>query len=136
MGKLKEKLARFMSGRYGMDKLYGLIMGLCLVLLAVESLTKSPIVGAFAWALMIVAIYRSFSRDHEKRNLENEKYLALTKGLRKRISLGLRKIRGIRSYRYRSCPRCKAVIEMPARKGRRTIVCPRCHAEFETKIRI
>jgi hypothetical protein len=136
MEKLKEKLARFMSGRYGMDKLYGLIMGLCLVLLAVEALTKSPVVGAFAWALMIAAIYRSFSRDYEKRSLENEKYLALTKGLRKRLSLGLRKLKGIRSYRYRVCPRCKAVIEMPARRGTRTIVCPRCRAEFQAKITI
>ena len=136
MEKLRERLTRFMSGRYGMDKLYGLIMGLCLVLLAVEALTKSPIVGALAWALMIVALYRSFSRDCEKRSLENEKYLALTKGLRKRVSLCLRKLKGIRRFRYRSCPRCRAVIEMPARKGRRTIVCPRCHAEFQTKITI
>jgi hypothetical protein len=136
MEKLKEKLAHFMSGRYGMDKLYGLIMGLCLVLLAVEAFTKSPIVGAFAWALMIVAVYRSFSRDYEKRSLENEKYLALTKGLGKRISLGMRKLKGIRNYRYRVCPRCKAVIEMPARKGSRAIVCPRCHAEFQARITI
>ena len=134
MNKLKEMMARFMSGRYGMDELYRASMALCVVLLIVNMFVKSPIVVFAAWIVMAYGMYRSFSRDIGKRSRENEKYLAASKGGRRKLSLAKRKIRGIRRYRYRSCPCCKAVIEMHLRKGTRTINCPRCHTEFETRI--
>lgn len=134
MNKLKEKMARFMSGRYGMDELYRASMVLCVALLFVNMFVKSPIIVLAAWIVMAYGMYRSFSRDIGKRSRENEKYLAVRKSCKRKLSLSKRKIRGIRRYRYRSCPRCKVVIEMPFRKGTRTIHCPRCHTEFETRI--
>jgi hypothetical protein len=136
MEKLKDKMARFMGGRYGMDDLYKASMILCLALLGASALVKSPVVVLLAWVVMTLTMYRSFSRDIGRRSMENEKYLAVRKQCKKSLSLIARKIRGIRTYRYRSCPHCKAVIEMPRRRGTRTINCPRCHTEFETHISI
>jgi len=134
MNKTTERLARFMSGRYGMDELYKALIFLCLAMMLAGVFVRSPIVALPMWAVLVWAVYRSFSRNLAARRRENEKYLALRKPLKRALSLRLRRIKGIGRYRYRSCPSCKAVIEMPRRKGRRTISCPRCHMAFQTRI--
>ena len=136
MGKLRDRLARFMVGRYGPDELYGGMMGLMLVLMALGAVIKTPVVGYLMWAVMILALARFMSRKVEARKRENEKYLAATKPLRKRLSHIGKRIGGIRRYRYRSCPQCGAFIELPRRKGRRTIDCPRCRRRFDVRILI
>ncbi|HRW25540.1 MAG TPA: hypothetical protein P5298_14110 [Spirochaetia bacterium] len=136
MDKLKQKLAAFMSGRYGMDDLNKGLVGLYIVILLVNMGLRSQILSALIWPIMIYAIYRSYSRNVAARSAENEKYLALTKPVRRRLSLARRSITGFKRYRYRLCPRCKATIELPARKGSRSITCPKCRTEFEVRIRV
>jgi hypothetical protein len=134
MNKLTERLARLMSGRYGMDELYRALIFLCLAMMLAGVFVRSPIVALPMWAVLAWALYRSFSRNVAARRRENEKYLALRKPLKRALSLALRRIKGVRRYRYRSCPSCKAVIEMPNKRGMRTISCPRCRMAFQTRI--
>jgi hypothetical protein len=132
--RFRDRLARFMAGRHGMDELYHASVWLGMAILIAGALAKSPIFEFASYLVLILAFARSFSRDGYHRRLENEKYLALTRPLRKWLSLQGRKIRGIKSYRYRKCPGCKALIELPARRGHRGITCPRCRRSFETRI--
>lgn len=125
-----------MSGRYGMDPLNNVLMILCFAVLIVNTLIKTPILGGLSWALIICAIYRTYSRNTYKRAKENEKFLALWKPIRRKLSTTLKRIRQIRTHRFRTCPNCKALIEMPRRKGLRVIKCPRCRTQFETRISI
>lgn len=134
MNGFKDRIARFMYGRYGMDQLYRAILFLCVGLMCAGLFVKSPVISAVMWVLLLLAIARSMSRDIEARSRENAKYLEATKGIRKELALAARKVRGCRSWRYRRCPRCKAVIEIPRKKGKRSIDCPRCHKVFETRI--
>lgn len=136
MERFKESLTRFMSGRYGVDKLYNALVVFSLALMIANIFIKSPIVSLFMCAVIVIAICRSMSRNIGRRSLENDKYLAVRKLFSKRLSLTLRRIREIGTKRFRTCPHCKAVIEMPRRKGKRLIVCPRCHTQFETRISI
>ncbi|PKL23503.1 MAG: hypothetical protein CVV47_14820 [Spirochaetae bacterium HGW-Spirochaetae-3] len=134
MGRLNERLARFMSGRYGTDHLNKALMFAYFVLLVVNGFVKYSLLNGLLMAIAVYAIYRSLSRDLDKRRLENERYLRLSKPARRWLSLSARRLRGVRTFRYRVCPGCKATIEMPIRKGSRVIDCPRCHTEFETRI--
>jgi len=136
MGNLKERLARFMSGRYGTDKLNRALMAAYAVLLVANVFAKSSILNGLMLAIVVAMAYRSLSRDIGKRRLENERYLRLSKPARRWSSLAARRIKGVRTFRYRVCPGCKATIEMPRRKGSRSIDCPRCHTEFEARIYI
>jgi Uncharacterized paraquat-inducible protein A len=123
-----------MRGRYGMDDLYNASMVACLALLCVGAFAKSTIVTMLILSLMILALARALSRNTLARSRENEKYLALTKPVRKRLAYTARSIRDAKTSRYRRCPGCKATICIPRRKGKRVIICPRCHTSFETRI--
>ena len=134
MNKIKYALARFMTGRYGVDELYRASNALCLVLIVAGAFFSSPILNIALWMFMLWSIFRSFSKNIEKRRRENEKYLSLTRPLRKRFSRLERRIKNVKAFRFRTCPRCKAFIQMPRAKGKRLINCPRCNNEFEARI--
>lgn len=134
MNKIRYALARFMTGRYGVDELYRASNFICIALIVAGAFFRSPVLNIALWMFMLWSIFRLFSKNIEKRRRENEKYLSLTKPVRKRFSRLERRIRNINAFRFRTCPRCKAFIQMPRAKGKRLINCPRCHNEFETRI--
>ena len=35
---------------------------------------------------------------------------------------------------YRRCPGCRVTLRLPKRKGKHTVVCPKCGRRFEVKI--
>ena len=83
---MKEKLIRFMQGRYGTDTLskFLLICGLVVVLFSSfsSSDTVRMIWYVVGWALIIYCYYRMFSRNVTKRYAENQAFLARTYKIR------------------------------------------------------
>lgn len=78
MNDFRYKFSQFMQGRYGMDPLYYALLLLYLILLVLNMLfRKLMIFGILAWAVLIFAFYRFFSRDIYKRSRENEKFMEL-----------------------------------------------------------
>ena len=75
---MKEKLIRFMYGRYGMDSLgkFTIITGLVTMILA--SWNGSLILSVISWACIIFTYFRMFSRNIYKRSSENQWYLNKT----------------------------------------------------------
>ena len=71
---LKEKLIRFMYGRYGMDSLgkFTIIAGLIVMLIA--GCKNSFILSLVAWFCIIYAYFRMFSRNIYKRSSEVRLY--------------------------------------------------------------
>ena len=81
MNKLKEKLARFMYGRYGSDRL-NIFMVIVLLVCAVINLFVrtgyfSVLLTSWEFLLLILIYFRMFSRNVSKRYAENQKYLEL-----------------------------------------------------------
>ena len=74
---LKEKIYRFMQGRYGNDQLNRFLITLAMVLL-VLSIFLGDFLYLIAVAAMVVAYFRMFSKQTYKRAGENQKYLQLT----------------------------------------------------------
>ena len=72
---MREKLARFMQGRYGIDELGRFLMGTTFFILIMEMLTGWHVLTLVFWAIFILVYYRMFSRDYGKRYQENQKFL-------------------------------------------------------------
>ena len=115
-------LSHFMMGRYGTDKLNMAILGAGIACTFLSMLLPLPglklLLTAFSYIFMILAIYRSLSRNIYKRYEENRKFL-----------LTVQKIKD-KEHRYYNCPRCHQQVRVPKGKGKISITCPKCREKF------
>ena len=123
--KLKMGLARFMSGRYGTDKLNSVLLWsgliLCLVSMFVPVGWANLALTAVSYVFLGVALWRCFSRNTYKRYQENRRFLFL-----------IQKVKD-REHRYFSCPKCRQSVRVPKGKGKIAISCPKCREKFVKK---
>ena len=134
MNRLKEKLVKFMSGRYGVDQLYYVMFALWAVLMVVNIKVDSLILVAISDVFIVLAIFRSFSRNISRRSGENQKLLKVWNLVRKKVKLFFRRFKEIRVHRFRTCPHCKKTLQLPIKRGKNTVKCPRCQEKFEVHI--
>ncbi len=133
MGKFKNKMYRFMYGRYGSDtlnKVLLIIYAVEVIVFTVLSLFIDPTplwlsLAYFALSIILIFVifFRMFSRNIQKRRRENDKFCGFFK-LRKN------KFRDRKTHVYKKCPHCKAVLRLPKAKGKHTVICPRCKNRF------
>ena len=125
MNKFKNWLIRFMRGRYGTDRLNTVMLWAGVIMVVLAFFIPSPVPYALlhlgAYAMMGLAIFRTFSRNTYKRYRENQ-----------RFSLLLDQIKD-RSHRYFYCPRCRQPVRVPRHKGKIAITCPKCREKFVRK---
>ena len=127
---MKEKLYRFMVGRYGNDALNTCLL-ILYVLFSLLS-RRNSIVSYLGFGLFIFAFYRSMSRNIYKRRYENEIFLNLLKPIKPYINATKRNFTD-KQRKYFVCPSCKQVIRVPRHRGLIEISCPTCHTHFERK---
>lgn len=136
---LKEKIARFFYGRYGMDKFGYFIVIISLVLSLASSLLGgvSNILSYALWVLSYVLlayeIFRMLSKNRMARYKENQAYLGIWNSTKKFFKLNFSKIRDARTHRYFACPNCKNSLRVPKGHGEITITCPVCKTKFDRK---
>lgn len=129
---MREKMQRFMWGRYGSDRFNQFLMLFAMVFLVVSFIGG----GAFyilATVLLFYAYFRMFSRNVSKRSLENQWYMKYEMKVRsfftkKKREWGQRKI-----YRIYKCPNCRQKLRVPKGKGKIAIQCRKCGNEFIRK---
>ena len=114
---MKEKLQRFMWGRYGNDRFNQFLMIVALVCLA----------------LLVYAYYRMFSKDLSKRSAENQWYLKKEMKVRGWWQRKKKAIAGRKEYKIYKCPKCGQKIRVPRHKGKIAIRCRKCGEEFIRK---
>lgn len=130
---MREKLRRFMIGRYGTDGLNQFLSIASLVLLLIAIVSR---ISLFTWlsaAPLLFCCYRTFSRNISKRTEENYKFYTL----KDRVD---NKFRGLKEqwanrkvYHYYRCPQCRQKLRVPRGRGRIQISCPRCGTQFIKK---
>ncbi|MBQ8345939.1 MAG: hypothetical protein IJY42_06725 [Clostridia bacterium] len=131
---MKEKIARFLYGRYGNDTLGTVLLWTVVILLVLEAVlglfNAHPLVTALVFSVsvgLLVWMYsRMLSRNVQKRRRENQVFCGFFLLIRNRF-------RDRKTHVYRKCPHCKAMLRLPKAKGKHTVCCPRCHDRFETK---
>lgn len=137
MANFKEKLMRFMNGRYGIDELYfGLIILYIIMFFVNYALKRVFIIDILMWAVLIFMIYRIFSRNVHARNMENEKFLKIWNPIKSTSKLTIRRIKEIKTHRFRKCPHCSTMLRLPRKTGKHTVECPSCHHDFKVRIRL
>lgn len=127
---MKEKLQRFMIGRYGVDAFTKFLLGAVLVLWVLDMFIDSRILYSWAILIMIYAYYRMFSKNTTKRYQENLKFLALKTKFLAKFRSGKKELKQRKTHHIYKCPTCKQKIRIPRGKGRICITCPKCKTEF------
>lgn len=131
--KMKEKLQRFMVGRYGFDDLSRIFLGITVACMAASLFMKNQMLYLLGLALLIYIYFRSFSRNIEKRRQENQRfcnfrYQRVVKWNKWKERQAQKKI-----YRFYQCPQCSQNVRVPKGKGKICITCPKCQFEFIKK---
>ena len=134
---MKEKLIRFMQGRYGIDQLskFLLITGLAVVLLSAffGETAVSMRLYIFGWGVVIYCYFRIFSRNVQKRYAENQAYLMKTYKIRNWFQNQKNIWQQRKVYHIYTCPSCKQKIRIPKGKGKIEVRCPKCGTTFIKK---
>ena len=130
----RERIARFMVGRYGTDRLYHFLMVLCAVLIVLNIFIGSLIISALELVILAYASYRVFSKNIYKRQTENTAFLRMVEKPDKYINLLKCKHRDRKTHVYKKCPSCRNNLRLPKEKGKHTVVCPCCKNRFDVRI--
>ena len=136
---MKQKLASFMSGRYGADELSKGILViyllLAVVMLFIPNVIARTILYLISFALCIYMFYRMFSKNIPKRTAENQKYLHVKRKIKEWFLLRRNKWKYRKTHVYRKCPYCKIQIRLPKVKGEHKCACPKCGDSFDISIK-
>lgn len=133
---LREKLAKLMYGRYGVDQLGRSMLIFALVLCVLSLFVPrrlSGIIYYISLILIILMYIRMFSKNIQKRYQENNKYLNLKASFLRKFQREKEIFSQRRFYHFYRCPRCRQRIRIPRGKGRIEIRCPKCSQTFIKK---
>ena len=130
---MKERMQRFMAGRYGNDQLNQFIFIVAIISMVLEIITRQSLFYTLTLVLLILAYVRVFSRNINKRYEENMKFLqkkdAILNKFRKQKYYAAQR----RNFHIYTCPQCKQKIRIPKGKGKISITCPKCRTSFIKK---
>ncbi len=133
---MRERLARFMAGRNGVDQLNNFLLVLDVLLAVLASVvggTVGRVLYALVMGLLVVIYLRLFSRDRLRRAQENGKYLQLKQRFLGRFRLLKERWVQRRDYKFFTCPACRTTLRVPKGRGKIRIVCRKCGASFTGK---
>ena len=119
---MRERLQRFMQGRYGVDQLSNFIVVVAVVLLVIELFLPSfkirSIVNLVAVCMLVYSYFRIFSRNHYKRYAENERFLKYFDRTQRWFTKKQKRFAQRKTHRFFKCPCCKQSIRVPKGKER------------------
>ncbi len=123
---------RFMAGRYGTDHLNRFLLVVYLIVWLVGQWIGGWIPLVLLWAVLILWVYRTLSRDIPRRQAENDRFLRWWNPVKTWLMHQWTRLKDVRRCRYRKCPGCGAQLRLPVKRGRRTVTCSRCRHQFKT----
>ena len=132
MSGFRDKMTRFMYGRYGTDQLNKCIMVITMVLLVFSLFIRYQIFYWLAIVGIVIMYFRMLSMNIYKRAAENTRFLNATTGIRKSVSRMKNRSRD-KEHCYFKCPSCSQTVRVPRGKGKISITCPKCSTSFIKK---
>ena len=127
---MKEKLRRFMQGRYGVDALSMFLIGLSVVMMLLSRIVGINALYGLGFAPIIWSYFRVFSKNHYQCTLQNQKYLKLKAKVTKPFNNQISMMKQRKTHRIYSCPSCKQKVRIPKGKGKVQVTCPKCQTKF------
>lgn len=123
---MKQRIARFMYGRYGIDKLCRTLVTVALILLVMSTFARSNLLYFLSLGILVYSYYRAFSKNIQARYKEAmayERFKGRIKGMPQRI-------RDMKTHKIFRCTGCGQRIRIPRHKGNVEITCPKCKNVF------
>jgi len=111
--------------RNGIDELNIFLIKVYLVLIIINMFLKNNIIDYIETFLLIILIYRLFSKNISLRRKENDEFIKL----KNKLKFKQRKDDHI----YKKCPKCKKLLKLPLpyKRGIKSVICPKCKKEFK-----
>ena len=140
MNNFREKIYRFMYGRYGFDQFVhflmtaGIVMAvLCIFLRFLPTHIPYYICSFLNTFFYVFAFFRILSKNTYRRSLENEWYLQKRSKVMPFFDEKTKSIRD-RNYIYKKCPKCSAKLRLKRIKGKHITKCPKCGLKFNVRV--
>ena len=137
--KIGNAIVRFMYGRNGMDQLNRtLFWGYIAVFLgqvlfsALRLQIPALICEIVLWPLMVLILFRMFSKNLPKRRAENQKFVNWWWGVKNR-NASAKARHADKDHKYFTCKTCGTICRVPVGKGKIVITCPKCGAQIHAK---
>ena len=141
------KMAEFMRGRYGNDKLNNFILIVAAALYLINLFARNTILMLVILLLLVSLfklfcsiipksqiIFRALSKNITKRMYENSRFTDIYRGVADFFKRQYMRVRDFKTHRYVRCPYCKAQLRLKKRTGVQHIHCPRCGRDFKKNI--
>lgn len=126
---MKEKLARWLYGRYGEDDLGRFLLVMYLILMVLNLFIDSDILQLLGTVMIVWILYRILSKNYYARRKENNTYLKIIQPWRRRFKLITLQMKD-KEHRYYICPKCKQICRVVRSHKKGTITCPKCFHQF------
>lgn len=128
--KMRDKLMKFMQGRYGADQFSRFLCAVSMALLIISMFSRHSVWFILAVAVLGYTYFRMFSKNITKRYGENQKYLAATATVRRSFAKKKSEMAQRKTHHIYRCPGCRQKIRVPKGRGRIEISCPKCREKF------
>ena len=130
---MREKIQKFMVGRYGFDNLSRVCLTVTVVLMIASMLLRSQSLYLLGIFVLAYCYYRAFSRNIAKRQREREAFGRIRSQGALRWHRWKARQEQKKLYRLFTCPQCRQNVRVPRGKGKICITCPKCRSEFIRK---
>lgn len=127
---MREKIIRFMQGRYGADALSKFILSLAFVFIILSMFVRNGLFSFLSTVLIIYCYFRMFSKNISKRYQENMIYLKYQNKVLSKYRKFQNETKQRKTHHIYRCPSCRQKIRVPKGRGRIAIRCPKCSTEF------
>lgn len=131
--RLSYKFSEMMYGRYGTDDFNRFLLLVAIVLIVLEFFLNSAILSVVTFAILVYAMWRSFSKNIAARSEENRKFEEISKAPKTQLSLWSKQWKNRKTTLYFKCKGCGQVLSVPKGKGTLRVVCPKCKTETRKK---
>ncbi|MBQ2746690.1 MAG: hypothetical protein IJF35_03130 [Clostridia bacterium] len=133
-----ERLRMFLYGRNGIDALgkfsFAVYLIVAFINIFVRNVNVKAIIFTIQWLILLIVIFRIFSKNIPARRRENESFEKMVYKYKPAFSLLGERVKNIKTKRYRTCPNCKAVSRLPIKRGKHFVKCPKCNIPFKVYI--
>ncbi|MDR5658428.1 hypothetical protein RH915_02890 [Serpentinicella sp. ANB-PHB4] len=126
-------LKKFMYGRSGGDQLSIFLFCISILLTLVGQIVGISLLIMISYIPLGIAIYRIFSKDVQKRRMENYKFAILMSPLYAKFKKVQNRITCAKTHKYFKCTKCKTALRVPKGKGKIMVTCPKCKLKFSRK---
>ena len=129
-----EWLKKFMYGRYGVDELSVFLVIISIILMVIGRIFyRMPFIQIINDLIIVVYLFRIFSKNISRRQQENYKYIQLKNRLIYRFQKNKSNVIEMKSFKILKCPNCGQKLRVPRKKGKITVTCSKCRNEFKAK---